>query len=186
MSQRLNKVYSTTDPWRPVIHEMLEARKILDSLHSTQRISGAGGQLNYLTTSGNEWDATGSMGSTSETQNHIREFTVTWTGDTSQDFPTALLSWELYINDPTNPANRLTPVQYTWTSNGNVYLVIPRSGIVINDRYSPLDSAYLDNPHKYRWSVQLGEYRVPINYYFRAQVLASCAGTLEVESSLVF
>jgi hypothetical protein len=101
-------------PQNQLITTLRGLRTQFNALKQAQRTSGQSGVLGYFTQSTSTWDLTGVIGSNSDTTTRTTNFTVTFTGDGSQNPVLANLSFVVYVNG-TDPAHQLTAANNSWS-----------------------------------------------------------------------
>lgn len=149
-------------------HKLVTTLKTLrtesDALKQPQRTSQASGVLGYLTDSGNTWDISNTIGSDGDGSSISTTFTITWTGDGSQDIAFAILAVDLYVNG-TDSAHQLSPARPSWTDG-------TRSATV---SYDPL----LATGHTYPFDIFLTTFK-SVTYYMKVRVYGSCPGSITI------
>jgi hypothetical protein len=158
----------------------------LKELRTSQRVSGSGGTLNYLSKTNNTWDFTETVGA-NDGATHQAIFTVTFTADGTQRFPTQMCLFDIFINSATittGPieANRLSPQSDTWTDGTRTVLLI-QSGLYTNnavERYAQSNSAYYTDPLVWQWKIGISTFSAQFTYWMKAGSLGSSPGTLSV------
>lgn len=151
-------------PVNKLVTTLKGLRTELDALKQPQRTSQASGILGYVTDSGNTWDATATPGSDGDTGNRTTTFTITWTGDGSQDIAFAELAVDLFVNG-TDSAHQLTPVSPSWT-DGTRNASVSYGGVSISH-------------HTYTETITLTTFKA-VTYYLKVTVYGSCLGTIGV------
>lgn len=158
----------------------------LDELRTAQRVGGAGGTLNYRTTSGSTWDWNETIGTDGDGLTHQVVFTVQFTADGTQQFPAQMCLFDLFINSATittGPieANRLTPQTSPWTDGTRSVslLVNPVTTNPVDQYVASLPTKYTD-PLVWQWKLGITSFSARFSYYMKASSLGTSPGTLSV------
>lgn len=154
-----------------LIAELLSLARDVDELKNRQRTSGRSGVLSYTSNTANTWDLTGSVtGATVQTL----EFTMTYIGNGSQQYPVINPYLDLFING-TDEAHRL-PLDETLLDTGGGNIAIYAQNLLI-------DTSTLSDPLVTRWITQI---RVSgnITYYIKAYGVGTSHGTVGVVRTL--
>lgn len=158
-----------------------------DQLRTAQRVSGAGGALNYKTSTANMWDWNETIGTDGDGLTHNVTFTITYTGDGTQQFPAQMCVTDIFINSPsvtTGPieANRLSPLAPSWTDGTRTVTLASFSGITTNqvEQYVASDPAYYTDPLIWHWQVRITSFSARFTYWMKATSVGTSTGSLSV------
>lgn len=136
----------------------------LESIKVSQRQSGKGGLLGYLTQTANTWDKTETL-----TTGSFVEIEIVFTGNSAQEYSFVQPYIDIFFGGTAN-SNRPNPVTGVWTDGTNI--------ATMSD-YLKYDVSYSDSVYQYRWTVSF-TYFGTITYYLKAYVVGSSPGTVVV------
>jgi hypothetical protein len=152
-------------PQNYLITSLRGIQTALNAFKQSQRISGRSGVLSYLTENEAPWDATATVGSNTDTDPVITDFTVTWVGDGSQDIAFANVSFSCFTNG-TDSAHELTPNNPTWTDGTRTASI------------TYLGTTRISH-HTYEVQFSLSTLK-EVTYYVKSFTQGSCPGILTV------
>lgn len=151
-------------PENGLVSRMKNLITSLESTKSSQRQSGKGGLLGYLTQTANTWDKTETL-----TSGSFVEIEIIFTGNSAQEYPFVQPYIDIFFGG-TAESNRPNPVTGVWTDGTNI--------ATMSD-YLEYDVSYSDSTYQYRWTVSF-TYSGTITYYLKAYVVGSSPGTIVV------
>lgn len=179
-----NRLDHTAD--NQLITRLQAIKTSLDTLRTAQRVSGSSGTLNYPTTTGNTWDWNETVGTDGDGLTHQVIFTIQFTGDGTQQFPTEMCLFDLFINSATiatGPieSNRLTPQASTWTDGTRSVslLVNPVISNPVEQYAASVPTKYTD-PLVWQWKLGITFFSARITYFMKASSLGTSPGALTV------
>lgn len=158
-----------------LVSDLMRIKADLDGYKNRQRTSGQSGVLSYFSKSGNIWDLTQAITGASF---QLVDFTVTFTGDGSQQFPVVSPYIDLYVNGTDN-AHRI-PLDGSLYDDGSGNTALYSPGGNANPRavFTP-EAAYLADPLVSKWDIEI-EISGNITYYLKAYAAGTCRGSITV------
>lgn len=153
-----------------LITDLAELSQVQREFNNAQPVSGKSGLVNYLTQTGNTWDATGGLNSGSPYYGGSMTIDVLFEGDRSQAWPIVIPVGNLYLNGTTEAAAPTLGVdgQYRWTDGTNM---------VVLSSWPYAYAEYRELPFYYKWSFNFSFFG-SMTYYFKFSAVGSCPGTL--------
>lgn len=167
-------------PERQLVVGIRTADRVGSELKAAQKISGASGQLNYSGQSSSPWDLSQTLTGGSTTK---ITFTITFTGDGSQDWPEAVLYMDMRANG-TADANKFTYM--TNVANGSFYYAMlgwndGTPGNIIG--YAGRNRTYDSTSKAFTWTVDF-YYTGTITYSTKIVLRTTCPGSVSLSRTL--
>lgn len=157
------------------LFERLRVLKIdFDELKNRQPTSGKSGVLAYLSQTNNTWDYTENIASPSTTYGYSAGFTITYTGDGSQQYPIVNPFADLLFSSSIDP----TPRRVAYNANGFLQWSDGTNGAVVNT-FLRLDSTTVNNQLVTKWTIDFSYYGT-MTYYLKAYTRGSSRGSITV------
>lgn len=152
-----------------------DAQRVTTEFKAAQVTSGASGVLAYDVVNSGDWDLTGTLPYVDATNDSgLATFSITFTGDGSQQWPFCLISIDMRI-DGTATSNQMT---YSAASNLWTYGTYP-SDFIACTYFGVFDQSAFNTSYKQSWIIQ-GTYGFSPAYYIKIRGQATCPGTFNL------
>lgn len=159
-------------------NQLFEQLRILDidftELKNRQPTSGKSGVLAYLSQTNNTWDLSEAIASPSTTYGYSAGFTITYTGDGSQQYPIVNPFADLMFSSSISP----TPSRATYNAAGLLQWSDGTNGVVVNS-FLRFDNTTLSNQLVTKWTIDFTYYG-SLTYYLKAYTRGSSRGSIGV------